>query len=185
MKKVLSIIAGVIMCLFLAACSIADGGSMFFESDTKTANNYIEKVLNTIESKNYEQLESLFANNCLSEIESFDLSAEELFDYFDAEVISYDDWGGGEVDTIKEDDSIVKTFWSTLDVKTNKETYRIMMKYITQDTNDTDNIGLHSLYIIRAKDDFDISFAYWGDGNDTLGINIGIKNTAKFDDITE
>lgn len=184
MKKVLSIITCIIMGVYLVACSSVDGGNMFFNNDTITANNYIEKVLNAIESKNCEQLKSLFANNCLSEIESFDLLAEKLFDYFDAEVISYDDWGG-EVDSVKEDDLIVKTFWSTLDVKTNKEIYRIMMKYVVQDTNDTDNIGLHSMYIIKANDDFDTSFAYWGDGNDTLGINIGIKNIAKLEDITE
>lgn len=53
----------------------------------------------------------------------------------------------------------------------------------TQDTANIDNLGIHSLYIIKSEEDTDISFAYWGDGKDTPGINIGIKNVLPKGDI--
>ncbi len=102
MKKISLTMICVALCTLFTACSDTDGTYMFFDYDKKTSDRYIKSVLNVLETKNGEELKSLFANNCLKEMEVFDLSTEELFDYFEGEIISYNDWGGGEVDSIKE-----------------------------------------------------------------------------------
>lgn len=47
----------------------------------------------------------------------------------------------------------------------------LQLKHFLKDSADANNIGVYSLYVVRAEDS-DIRFAYWGDGNWTPGINI-------------
>ena len=59
---------------------------------------------------------------------------------------------------------------------TDKQTYRIAIQDCVIDETNSANVGIWSLYIIKMEDDTDPSFAYWGDGKNTPGININIKN---------
>ena len=76
----------------------------------------------------------------------------------------------------KENDEILQIMDSTYDVKTTKSEYRITIQYVVKDTANNDNVGIHSLYIIKTAEDITSQSAYWGDGKHTPGINIGIKN---------
>ena len=53
--------------------------------------------------------------------------------------------------------------------------YRIAIQSFTVDTANPNNVGIWSLYIIKAEDDEDPYSAYRGDGKYTPGIHINIK----------
>ena len=68
---------------------------------------------------------------------------------------------------------MVKSYDMTYDFNTNICKYRLAIKWCAQDTSNADNVGIWSLYIIRAEDDITPNHAYWGDCLWTNGINIG------------
>lgn len=98
-----------------------------------------------------------------------------LFDYYQGEMISYDDWGGANLAGGMNDDGTGRRWtalYSTYDVETTRDKYRFAMEFMLQDTADADNVGIRSLYVIRLADDPEPQHAYRGDGEDTPGINI-------------
>lgn len=171
MKKNILFFFLLIAMIGLCACSFENGG-LIMPSDQKKANNNFEKVLEAIEEENKDLLISLFAKETLKKVVSFDSTIDDLFDYFNGDVISYNDWGGPVVEITREDDQIIQTMDSTYDVTTTECVYRFSLRYISRDTTNTDNLGVHFLYITKLEDDTSPEHAYWGDGKDTLGINI-------------
>ena len=152
------------------------GRFLYNNNDHEVANSKFEEVLSAIQNKDKEHLKSLFAKNALLKVENFDDCAEKLFDYYDGNYTSYDDWGAilssGE---IKYGNKITE-LCPTYDIITDKGNYRATMKLISVDTNDSDNVGVWSIYFIKSENDDDLSRAYWGDTKNTPGINLDIKN---------
>lgn len=150
----------------------------FATNDKKVANEVFEKVIEAIQNQDSTTLKSLFSDKALKEAQNVDESIDELFEYFQGEMLSYNDWGGPGVESGKNDDGTGR-YWkrlnSTYDVKTSQDEYRFAMEYISKDTADADNVGIRSLYVIKLEDDTDPQFAYRGDGKDTPGININKK----------
>lgn len=187
MKRKILILAILLITILFSSCSIGDSemfsrfGKFYNKNDHEVVNSKFEEVLTAIQNKDKKVLKSLFAKNALLKVENFDNSAEELFDYYDGNYTSYDDWGGPmESEEIKHGERITE-LCPTYDIITDKGNYRATMKIISVDTNDSDNIGVWSIYIIKAENDDDLSCAYWGDikYNDsqyTTGININKKS---------
>lgn len=137
----------------------------------------LEEILKAIEEKNETALIDLFAPNSIKSLENFNESINSLFDYYEGNKISY-----------KQMDAVVKESPSyapndeqidvTFDIKTDKQSYRIAFRTIEfiGNKHTKDNYGIRSLYIIKAEDDTDLSVPYWGDGQFTPGIHIGVKN---------
>lgn len=151
-------------------------GRFFNVNSRELLNNTLEEALTSIQNKDKEKLKSLFAKNALNKIENLDDSIEELFSYYEGEYTSYDDWGAfHETGEIKYGNKITE-LRSTYDIVTDKGNYRATMKMISVDTNDSGNIGVWSIYFIKAENDDDLSCAYWGDKKNTPGINLDIKN---------
>lgn len=117
------------------------------------------------------------SKNAISESKNFAQSVTGLFDFYEGDFISYNDWGGPEVFTEREDGQIIKRMNSTYDVETSKEKYRIAIQNVVDDTTNSDNVGIRSFYIIKAENDTDLQFAYRGDGEYTPGIHFNIKNS--------
>ena len=167
------------MCL--NACSFDLGGEDMFDSrvysEQDIANAMLDEVLITIKNKDSDGLKSLFAKNAVADLESFDNEIKEFFDYFKGDFISYDDHSAVDSrETINSGESR-KTLFSTYDIVTTEESYRVAIKDICEDTFNEDNVGIWSIYIIRLEDDTNPEFAYRGDDKYTPGINFDIKNT--------
>lgn len=169
--------------LLLSSCSLGESNlwNRFNDTDEKTANSRMDKVLEAIKNKDKDALKAMFSKKSITQAEEFDQSITNLFDYFQGDFVSYNNWGGPMSEGgINEDGSgrNWKRIDSTYDVKTSKNEYRFAIQEYIQDTADKNNVGVWSLYIIKMEDDIDPQFAYWGDGKDTPGINIGIKSMA-------
>lgn len=151
-----------------------------YSDERSHANAQMDKVLEAIKNKDKIAFKALFSPKAIAKTEDFDQSIIDLFDYFQGDFVSYNDWGGPATFRGINDDGTGrnwKSIESSYDVETSKQRYRFAIQDFIQDTADTDNVGIHSLYIIKTEDDTDINFAYWGDGKDTPGIHIGVKNT--------
>ena len=99
-----------------------------------------------------------------------------LIDYFDGKTIFYNNQCALNASRTREDDFEKKTISSTYDVETDKQIYRIAIQDVITNTLDQNDVGINSLYIIIKSEDTDPNYAYRGDGKNTPGINIGIKN---------
>ena len=127
-------------------------------------------------------MKALFSKSAIADAKNFDDSIKSLFDYYEGNVISYDDKSALGVGETREDGHRQKEFNSTYDVKTSERTYRFAIQDVTIDTANPDNVGIRSLYVIKMEDDTDPLFAYRGDGKNTPGINMNIKNYIPPDD---
>ena len=178
MKK-LCLFFAVIMIL-LTSCSFTPSHirERFFDNDAQIANNHFEKLINAIQSQDKDALQSLFSRKAISEADNFDESMVALFDFFQGEMLSYDDFGAHSSDSgMNNGDTkqIWKAIQSTYDVVTDKQTYRIAIKEFIEDTENEDNVGIYSLSVIR-KEDSDLQFSYWGNYKWEPGITIDSKD---------
>ena len=181
-KYVFTLTFSLLLAILLCSCSL---GSIFKSILGIVSNNrradaeeyaIMIKVLNAIQSRDENALRKLFSSKTVEQVDGFNQSMEDLFDYYQGEYLSLD-WkgsGGGEKwDYGKKQ----KYIGFSYDVKTTKNEFRFSIDYCSIDSADEDNVGIYSLYVIKMKDDTDPQFAYGGDGKETPGINIGIKNT--------
>lgn len=180
MRKRLIIISSFITVLLLSSCSLGKQIlGRYSHDDQGDANAKMDKVLEAIKNKDKDALKALFSKKAIAEVENFDQSIIELFDFFQGDFISYNDWSAVGVEEGMNDDGTGrhwKCMDSTYDVETSKQKYRFAIQDFTIDTADPDNVGIYSLYIIKMEDDTDQNFAYRGDGKYTPGINFNKKN---------
>lgn len=193
MKRKLAavILISSVITLLLTSCSF--GGSMFnnffgnkdslgrySHDDQADANAQMDKLLEAIKNKDSHTLKSMFSKNSILQVQEIDQSIDDLFEYFQGDFISYNDWSAINVEEGLNDDGTGrkwKALYSTYDVETSKQKYRIAIQDFIHDTADTNNVGIHSFYIIKFEDDTDPEIAYRGDDKYTPGINFNIKNT--------
>lgn len=150
-----------------------------FETDGDVANEKFDKILDAIQNQDKAALKSMFSKKTLAEVNDMDEKIHELFDYFQGEFVSYDDWGGPSGGDEKNAGNHLKRVELTYDVETSEQKYQFAFQDITIDTADKENVGIHSLYVINVEEipNEERRFAYWGDGQWTQGIHIG-KNWA-------
>ena len=159
--------------IFFSACSM--GGNVM-DRDRKIANERMESLLEAIQDKDRNTLQGLFSKTAITQAKNFESQVMRLFDYYQGEVLSYDDWGGPGVSDEIENGDRKKSMDLSCDVVTNVREYRFLFLDITVDDYNPDNVGIWSLYVIKKEDDTDPQMGYGGDGKYTPGINIGIKN---------
>ncbi len=181
-KKTVLLLLCALLCLLVCSCMLADA---ILNNEETLAQQQIKQILDSIETKDAPRLRSVFAESVLDDVENMDRSITDLFAYMDTAVLSYEDWGGPTVHTSRENGETRKVFWMTVDVKTKTEPYRLAIKLVAQDTATPEQVGVHSLYVIKTAEDHSQEYAYWGDGKDTAGIQIGIKNEAMRDQMED
>ena len=174
MKKLLALL---MIIIFLSSCSSGglglDKKGNFFQDDRAKANNSFERVLNAIQNKDVIALKSLFSNESLKYVDDFDALANDLFEFFQGDFVSYDDWGGAVAgDGLRESGQEYYTIQPTYDVKTSEQEYRFTFKEFTVNEFEPNKVGIWSLYVIKKADDTEPKCAYRGDGKWTPGIII-------------
>ncbi len=177
-KHVLVILITSIITLLLNSCSL--GGShmsrRLFNNDEDAANAQMDKILEALQNKDKDSLKALFSKNAIDADETFNEDIDDLFDFFQGDLISYNNWGGPGVEEERYNDQRKKEFYSTYDVETSKQKYRFAVLDFTIDTANPGNVGIYSFYIVLA-DNTDEQVAYRGDGKYTPGINIDGGNS--------
>lgn len=173
MKK--AIILFGIIAVAISLCACADRSSGMFKSDQSIANSNFEELLQAIQSGKKEYVISLFSIETKRNSSDFEESVDALMKYYEGEYTTYDDWGGPVVEKSSDEEYESHILDSTYDIKTSEGDYRIAIRYIYEDTENPSNRGISSMYIIKAEDDLNLNYAYWGGAEDfTPGIHIGV-----------
>lgn len=168
----------IILVLLLTSCSSGDSNmvrDLFRKNEREAANERFEELVKAIQNQDSDSLKLLFSEKSLKESQNAEEDIQALLDYFQGEMLSYNDWGGpGARGGMNADGTgrYWKCLYATYDVETTQDQYRFAMEFMLQDTADADNVGIRSLYVIRLEDDPEPQFAYRGDGENTPGINI-------------
>lgn len=167
--KFLAVVLSIALSFSFAGCIF--GGGWFYDSEEKIARNNIEKLAKCLSDGDSAGVKKLFAVNKVAEAEKFDESLNELLDYYGGEYVSYKGTSGSTGDYYY--GRTIKILHMSYDVTTTECVYRFGMDWRIEDDYDKDNIGIWFLYVIKYDDDPFKTYAYWGDGDDTVGINVG------------
>jgi hypothetical protein len=168
MKKWFFTSSVLLLAIILSACL----PSNLFKSDSQIINEQFDRVLKALNEKDGETLKSLFSKNAIETDVDFDENLQLLFQYYEGNNSSYIDDGPLVASKSRDYDCEQKSIEKSYDVTTSENTYRLAVNLVVTDDTDNDNIGIWSLYIIKAADDSDPECSYWGDGKNTPGINI-------------
>ena len=176
-KMIIAMLFIFIITLLLTSCSLPHTFNRLLDNDEKVANKRFEQILDAIENSDENALKKLFSQKSIAVDNDLEESIFELFDFYQGELVYYNNWSGPIVEEGKNDDGTSRSYKfmeSTYDVETSKQKYCFAIKEYVSDTADPDNVGIYSLYVILAENT-NIQFAYWGDGKWTSGIVIDQK----------
>ena len=125
-----------------------------FDSDDEKANQLLSNFCDSIENQNRDAIIQMFSPDIQSAID-IGTQLDTLFDYYAGSLCDYQNIGayspGGKD----------HYYFATYEVSTTEQKYRIAIKICYEDTADSGNVGIHSIYIIKAEN-ADPVFAYWG-----------------------
>lgn len=167
--KIFSIL--VVVTISLCSCTgISRTELLNHASDEEVANEKLTKIIEYIENKDYEGLKSMFSKRALDEAGDFSEKAEELFEFFEGEIVSWEKDDGPTVFRSNDHGVVVKEVDSYYIVKTDQQSYFVCINDFPEDDKNTDNQGVNMLLVVREENHYDI----YEDGilyKDGIGIN--------------
>ncbi|WP_022755517.1 DUF5104 domain-containing protein [Butyrivibrio fibrisolvens] len=125
----------------------------FWNSDQKISDEIIEKIVDGINYEDTDKIKNLFSVNALEKSESLDNDIQNLFEFIDGPIISYEE-GNGSGSSMESSDSTykIKILYTCYYISTANEDYFIDIKTYTDDTQNADLIGVKYLIIVKADD---------------------------------
>ena len=142
----------------------------FYNTDGQQAQAYFEQIIASIEGKDADALEKLFSANTKTNVANIDSQINMLFEFCSGDMISFYKHGPGS-HAERHQDRYYKEIYTTYDFTTTEGDYRLAFLFCSIDSECPENVGLQSVFIIRAEDS-DTTRAYWGDDDWTPGITI-------------
>lgn len=170
MKRISIIICTFLIVLSILLTSCSSGVFSIFDSEK----DIIVELFSALEQQDKDAVYDMFSKNTINSDSEFDKKIDELFDFIEGDLVSYDDWGGPGEDLEFNDEYKLLSRVHSFDVTTTKQKYRIAIKEYVTDTADPDNVGICSLYIIKAEDDPNVDYSYGGDSSWTPGIHFNV-----------
>ena len=172
MKKI-TVLCLTVLLIFLCSCSW-EYRTVKYDTDRSIIVNKFNEVLSAIENKNKEDLISLFSKNSLKNAISIEQSIDELFEYFNGDVIHCSKPDAGSVEGSINNKKTIKVLKYFFDVKTTEDDYRFHIVHCSEDYKTADNVGVYSIYVIKEEDN--IAGYYYEDN--IPGITIDIIETS-------
>jgi hypothetical protein len=151
------------------------------DNSDEIAKARLEEVINALESRDKDALKAVFSKNALDSANDFDISVDDLFDFFQGEVDSWEKSSGPTVFESNDYGHKTKEVSSYYYVNIDKQKYFFLLRDYPVDTDHPNNVGLYMLLVVKAEDEekiWDGSQKIIYDGNKKLshaGIYIPIK----------
>ena len=155
MKRFLNIFLLVILIIFtFCSCGLYDDGMNLFEDkDNKLADACIDNLYNAIKDGDKEAVKDLFSNKAYSDANNIEASIDELLQFINGELLSWDREESPIVEDCVESGKTTKheMFWFSL--KTSEENYSIFLSYYPVEEINPNNKGIYSMLIIKKCDE--------------------------------
>lgn len=170
-RMVYTIVISVLCSIILTSCNLV---TMVTGDYSGLANRNFNALITAMENKDKSAVKALFMDSAINSSENFENSLDELLEYYNGKMTSYDDVSsGGEF--VERNLFIGKRVFmsSYFVVETDGDKYHFDITECVFDSLNPGNVGIKSLYIINDKDFPDKDGYYQGDYKNTEGINIG------------
>lgn len=155
MNKKFLILFFIVTILLLSSCSL--GGSrtkmLFKDNDDKKAEARLKEVIEALENQDKDALKAMFSEKALDEADDFDGSMDNLFDFFQGEVDSWEKPSGPTVFESNDYGHKTKKVSSYYYVNTDKQKYFFLLRDYPVDTDHPNNVGLYMLLVVKAEDE--------------------------------
>ena len=123
-------------------------------NDNQQAENRLKQILEGLQSNDKDSLKRLFSNTALNQADDIDEGIDNLFAFFQGNIVSYN-WNGNSkgpiVDEVFENENKKKELKSWFDVITDKGKYIFFFVDYPIDTFERDNVGLYTLRVIKEE----------------------------------
>jgi hypothetical protein len=174
MNKTMRGLCFLALTISLISCLPRGGGFMIFADDQSIFEKQIKLMIKSIESKDSEGLRSLFSKNALDNIENFDETAERLFSFIQGTVKNPEQTSFNRSYS-RDYGTKTSRIYSKYKISTEKDIYRFHFIYYAQDTTHPENIGMHTIRVVRFDEEDDF-FAYFQDMEKIPGITVLSKS---------
>lgn len=184
-KRIVILFTAVALSFMLSIMMVGCGGfgGLIFDSDTSVAAKKLDSLIECIEKKDDEGVKALFASNKLADIDDFNESIQELFDYYEGEFISHPNSTPG---SMKDNDygTVKEYFYIRNVVYTTSDTYYFTILWYIRDDTDKGNEGIWSLDVLRLEDAPSDNYLYCFTGSDwATGIHVGVISSDYYYDL--
>lgn len=160
MQKVKTILGLLVAASLLSACN-AGGDTVLFDDGSLKADSRLEEILDVISENDSDELESMFSETALSQVDDFKEQADNLFQLFQGSVESWERTGFTSPTSIEDGEKTTQSI-SWYDVTTDEVAYVFFTIECVEDTKNPDNIGLYTLAVVKKSEE-DSKLTYWQD----------------------
>ena len=143
-----------------------------FLSEEEKIDSMIQNFIEKLETNEISEIKKIFANGKVADLEDFDKSIDELFEYYQGTCVSRQLKTKGQ-ERDKDYDYQASWYVISCDIVTTENSYRMFFYWCTEYTTNSEMIGIWSFYIIKSSDDTNPNISYGGDSLRIPGINIG------------
>lgn len=174
MKIIVKIITLFVTSTFLLSCSLGGNNTNYKEeSDDAIADKTFDLIISALALQDESLIIDLFAEGIQDEVNDLQEEACDFIKFIHGNIVSVSTAleAGVGTDYKIEDGKMRKEIDSSFCVETTQDTYFIAIKECVNDTFDSRNIGLVSIYVIKSED-WNKDYIYRGDGKWIPGINI-------------
>lgn len=155
------IIAAFVLLTAILLCSCSGGKQSITDDGGSTTDACLEQVLGSLAGSDTDALKAAFSNQALSEAKDFEAQADRLLELFCGTTESWERTGLiSTEETVDGKQTSKQIAWYT--VITDEDTFRFFLLNRSEDTADTDNVGLYSLWAVKAEDE-ETYFTDWQD----------------------
>lgn len=141
-------------------------------SDEDIADDRIEELIEAIEDEDEGKIKEMISRNTADDVEGLDVQIQDLIEFYQGEMESYNGFSGPYVSQQSEDGDTRMVFELTYLIYTTEKTYWIVVQDTIMDDFDTSYEGVNYIYIKEAGDWSEGDAVYWGDTETKPGIHI-------------
>lgn len=161
----------IVIFLFLILISFSMFGCSYDNSEEKVHKNMIN-IFDTIQTNDIDKVKELFSQSVIENNSTLTNDIEDLFEYYDGNWISIEKTSGLIVSDSNSYGKNVVVYDIPYLVSTDLEKYYVAVTWCEIDDNDSNNIGVHSLAILKSDNNPYTDYTYWGSGVREEGIII-------------
>lgn len=148
-KKLFLFSTIIVLSFGLSSCNFFKS-KLVARDDKKIAEARLNEIIEALEKKDKEALKNMFSTNALEKANNIDSGIEYVMNFYEGDVTSIE--GSRQGSDSKDEDQIKSELKCFYRVTTDKDKYIVFFIDQLVDTQNTDNVGLYMLQIIKLKD---------------------------------
>ena len=156
-KKLIIFITIIIFSLGLLSCNSARTmvndrlNELNSSSDEKIADTYFQKIIKSLENKDKEEIKKIFSPQVLKDATNIDLDIDYIMNLYNGKIKSKKfSYGESDKTDYGKREKELKALYT---VETDQDTYIVFFIDKIKDTENSDNVGIYMLQIIKKSDE--------------------------------